>query len=88
MTSRVLLTIGLLGVLAMPATLFAQGGVEVGWASTPPSLDGTIGTAEWANGAQVTLIPALIITEPSAADATGGQSGMVSMAQDLSLIHI
>ena len=81
MTSRVLLTIGLLGLLAMPATLFAQGGVEAGWASTPPSLDGTIGTAEWANGALVTLIPALIITEPS---PTGGQSSMSPMGQDLS----
>jgi len=84
MTSRVLLTIGLLGVLAMPATLFAQGGVEAGWANNPPILDGTLGATEWANGAMVTLIPALIITEPSAADATGGQSGMVAMGQDVS----
>jgi hypothetical protein len=81
MTSRILLTIGLLGVLAMPATAFAQGGVEAGWADTPPSLDGTIGAAEWANGALVTLIPALIITEPS---PTGGQSSMSPMGQDLS----
>jgi hypothetical protein len=84
MISRVLLTIGLLGLLAMPATLFAQGGVEAGWASSPPSLDGTIGAAEWANGSLVTLIPAPIITQPSVADATGGQSGMEPMGQDLS----
>lgn len=84
MISRVLLTIGLLGLLAMPATLFAQGGVEAGWASSPPSLDGTIGAAEWANGSLVTLIPAPIITEPSVADATGGQSSMAPMGEDVS----
>jgi hypothetical protein len=84
MTSRVLLTIGLLGLLALPATLFAQGGVDAGWASSPPNLDGTIGAAEWANGAQVTLIPAMIITELSPADETGGQSSTAAMGQDVS----
>ena len=84
MIRRVLLTISLLGLLAMPATVFAQGGVEAGWASSAPSLDGTIGAAEWANGALVALIPSTIITEPPVADATGGQRGMVPMGQDLS----
>jgi hypothetical protein len=84
MTSRLLLTIGLLGLLAMPATLFAQGGVEAGWADTAPNLDGAIGATEWANGALVTLIPAPIITEPSVGDATGGQSSIVPMGQDVS----
>ena len=84
MTSRVLLTIGLLGLLALPATLFAQGGVEAGWASSSPNLDGTIGAAEWANGAQVTLIPAMTITELSPAEETGGRSGMVPMGEVVS----
>jgi hypothetical protein len=84
MTSRLLLTIGLLGLLAMPATWLAQGGVEAGWADTAPNLDGAIGATEWANGALVTLIPAPIITEPSVGDATGGQSSIVPMGQDVS----
>jgi hypothetical protein len=84
MISRVLLTIGLLGLLAMPATLFAQGAVEAGWASSPPSLDGIIGAAEWANGALVTLIPSTIITGPSWTAGSRDQSGMVPMAQGVS----
>jgi hypothetical protein len=84
MTSRILFAIALLAVLALPPTLLAQDGVQAGWADTPPNLDGKIGTAEWANSARVALIPSTIITEPSPADATVGQSGMVPMGQDLS----
>jgi hypothetical protein len=84
MTSRLLLTIGLLGLLAMPGALFAQSGVEAGWADIAPKLDGTIGATEWANGARVTLIPAPMITEPSVGDAKAGQSSTELMGQDVS----
>lgn len=55
--STMVLTVGLFMLLALPGTALSQGGIEAGWADAPPTLDGTIGTTEWADATRVALTP-------------------------------
>ncbi len=53
--SNVLLCVALLALLAVPATALSQGSVQSGWASSPPNLNGKLGSGEWADATRVTL---------------------------------
>ena len=55
MTSKVVFTITLLVLLALPAAVLAQGGVEAGWTDSPPTLDGDKTAGEWAAATRVAL---------------------------------
>jgi hypothetical protein len=55
MTSRVAFTIAVLVLLALPAAVLAQGGVEAGWTDSPPTLDGDKTAGEWAAATRVAL---------------------------------
>jgi hypothetical protein len=83
MISRVLFTIAVLALMALPAVAVAQHGLVAGWADTPPNVDGTIGGAEWVQATVVTLIPATIITEPSPTQRTDQQDETPFLGQDV-----
>jgi hypothetical protein len=53
--SNVLLCVGLLALLAIPATALSQGGIQSGWTDSPPTLNGTIGAGEWSDATRVDL---------------------------------
>jgi hypothetical protein len=55
---KALLYLGLLTLLAIPATAFSQDGIESGWTDSEPTLDGEIGTKEWSNATKVDLYDA------------------------------
>lgn len=55
MTSRVPFTIAVLILVALPAAVLAQGGVEAGWTDSPPTLDGARAAGEWAAATRVAL---------------------------------
>ena len=55
MTSRIIFTITVLVLLALPAAVLAQGGVEAGWTDSPPTLDGDRAAGEWAAATRVAL---------------------------------
>jgi hypothetical protein len=84
MISRVLFTIVVLALLVLPAAAMAQDHLDAGWADKPPTLDGTLGVAEWEKAAVVALIPTTIITEPAPTEATRDQDGTAPLGQDLS----
>ncbi len=84
MISRALVTIAVLALLALPAVAMAQNDLVAGWADQPPTLNATLGVAEWENAAVVTLIPTTIITEPAPTETTGEQDGTPPLGQDLS----
>jgi hypothetical protein len=68
-------------LLALPAVAMAQNGLVAGWADQPPTLDGTLGVAEWQKAAVVALIPTTIITEPAPTETTGEQNGTPPLGQ-------
>jgi hypothetical protein len=53
--SNVLLCVGLLALLAVPATALSQGTVESGWTDSPPNLNGKRGPQEWAAATKLAL---------------------------------
>jgi len=55
MIGRVLVTITILSLLALPAVAMAQDGLDAGWADTPPTVNGSMGATEWANASRVQL---------------------------------
>jgi hypothetical protein len=63
--SNVLLCVGLLALLAIPATAFSQGGIQSGWTDTPATLNGKVGAAEWSSAAKVALYTD-VIADPGA----------------------
>lgn len=59
MIGRVLVTITVLSLLALPAVAMAQDRLDAGWADTPPIVNGSMGATEWANASRVQLsVPA------------------------------
>jgi len=55
--SYALLCVGLLALLAIPATALSQDSTDSGWTDSPPILDGTIGAGEWSDATRVDLHP-------------------------------
>jgi hypothetical protein len=53
--SNVLLCVGLLALLAVPATAVSQGSTDSGWTESPPNLDGKLGPGEWAPATRVAM---------------------------------
>jgi hypothetical protein len=53
--SNVLLCVGLLALLAIPATALSQGGVQSGWTDSPPNLNGKLAAGEWTDATHVAL---------------------------------
>ena len=84
MISRALVTISVFALLALPAVAMAQDGLVAGWADRPPTLDSTLGGAEWAQATVVALTPAIIITEPAPTEAIREQDGMPPLGQGVS----
>jgi hypothetical protein len=84
MIGRILFAITLVVLSAVPAGAIAQGGVEAGWAHSPASLDGIIGSAEWADATQVALTPSILISAPSPADTPIAWSSITAGNQDVS----
>jgi hypothetical protein len=78
--SSVLLCVGLLALLAIPATALSQGGVQSGWANRPPTLNGTIGPGEWSNATRVNLHP----LEDLLAAPLGGRTGGLALGEEVS----
>jgi hypothetical protein len=78
--SNVLLCVGLLALLAIPATALSQGGVQSGWTNRPPTLNGTIGPGEWSNATRVNLHP----LEDLLAAPLGGRAGGLALGEEVS----
>ena len=74
--SRVLLCVGVLSLLAFPATALSQGGIVSGWTNSPPTLNGKFAASEWADGTRVSLHP---IEENATAEL-----GVLSLGEDVS----
>ncbi len=55
--SSALLCVGLLALMAIPATAFSQGGVQSGWTDSPPTINGKISAGEWSDATRVNLYP-------------------------------
>ncbi len=53
--SNVLLCVGLLALLAVPATALSQGSVESGWTDSPPTLNGKLDPHEWSDATKLAL---------------------------------
>jgi hypothetical protein len=53
--SNLLLCVGLLALLALPATALSQGGVESGWTDSPPNLNGKLGPREWSAATKLAM---------------------------------
>jgi hypothetical protein len=78
-TSSVLLCVGLLALLAVPATAFSQGGVQSGWTDNPAAINGAFGAGEWATAAKVDLFAAEYEASP-----LGGNPRSLSLGQEVS----
>lgn len=81
-TSNVLLCVGLLALLAVPATVFSGGGVQSGWTDKPPTLNGAFGAGEWATAAKVDLYP--YYENGYDAAPLGGKARGLSLGEDVS----
>jgi hypothetical protein len=73
--SNVLLCVGLLALMAIPATALSQGGVQSGWADRPPTLNGTIGPGEWSNATRVNLHSSDVLMAAPFGGKIGGLAG-------------
>jgi hypothetical protein len=52
---RILLYVGVMALLAVPAIALSQGDIEAGWTDLPPTLNGDLGAGEWAPATRVAL---------------------------------
>lgn len=61
MISRVLLTVSILTLLALPAAVLAQGGTRAGWTDSPPTVDGTRAPGEWLDATRLGLTTTSVV---------------------------
>jgi hypothetical protein len=81
--SNVLLCVGLVALLAVPATALSQGTVESGWTDSPPSLNGRLGSGEWAAATRLALTISTTIT-PSHPGLDGILDGREILVEEVS----
>jgi hypothetical protein len=80
--SNVLLCVGLLALLAVPATALSQGSVESGWTDSPPTLNGKLGPHEWSDATKLALT-----VEKTPTSNLPGLEGILDI-EDLSLEEV
>ena len=80
-TGKVMFWVGLLALLAIPATVLSQDGVPSGWTDDPPTLNGAFGPGEWANATKVDLYPYEYGHE---AAPLGGKARGLALGEDVS----
>jgi len=78
---NVLLCVGLLALMAIPATALSQGGIESGWTYYPPNLNGKLASGEWTDATRVKLHP---LEGDFVAAPLGGQLGDLTLGEDVS----